>query len=196
MLMRLGEPGVIVSDLCHKRNIFPPTCAHPAPLLEDLLDCKVLMTKLSLFLFCFFCSSCSSTGRSFWLQGTFGRTFTFQTINSDTRYFIQFFVLSSQSLLLDQCVRIFSFTISFTFFFRDFWWYHQHCFFWYYHQYCFLILSSVLVFLYYHQYCFFDTIISTVFWYYHQYCFFFKHAACITDYDFVLELQPRGRSRK
>ena len=49
MLMRLGEPGVIVSDLCHKRNIFPPPCAHPAPLLEDLLDCKVVLAELSLF---------------------------------------------------------------------------------------------------------------------------------------------------
>ena len=47
--MRLGEPGVIVSDLCHKRNIFPPPCAHPAPLLEDLLDCKVVLAELSLF---------------------------------------------------------------------------------------------------------------------------------------------------
>ena len=49
MLMRLGEPGVIVSDLCHKRNIFPPPCAHPAPLLEDLFDCKVVLAELSLF---------------------------------------------------------------------------------------------------------------------------------------------------
>ena len=71
-----GEPGVIVSDLCHKRNILPPPCAHPAPLLEDLLDCEVelslslsllfpaplledlldcevLLAELLLFLFCF-----------------------------------------------------------------------------------------------------------------------------------------------
>ena len=74
--MYAGEPGVIVSDLCHKRNIFPPPCAHPAPLLEDLLDCEVelslslsllfpaplledlldcevLLAELLLFLFCF-----------------------------------------------------------------------------------------------------------------------------------------------
>ena len=90
--MRLGEPGVIVSDLCHKRNIFPPPRAHPAPLLEDLFDCKVVLAELSLF----------------------------KLSISYIRYFIYIFVLSSQSLLLDQCVRIFSFTIFFTFFFRDF----------------------------------------------------------------------------
>ena len=100
-----GEPGVIVSDLCHKRNLFPPPCPHPPPLLEDLLDCKV---ELSLFTFTFtFCSSCSPTGRSSWLQGSCGRSFNFQTVNFVHKILFKFFVLTSQSLLLDSACEFF-----------------------------------------------------------------------------------------